>query len=114
MANPPSLERLRVGFRIFNRFMVALWRLGLGGWVNAWPSVGGRVMVLVNTGRKSGLPRRTPLNYAVIDGEVHCIAGFGRVSDWHKNLLAHPEVELWLPDGWWSGRASRHTADPGQ
>ena len=99
-------ERLLRFFRYLNRFMVALFRLGLGRSVNAWPSVGGRIMVLTHVGRKTGIRRRTPLNYAVIDGEVYCTAGFGSGSDWYRNVLANPEVEIWLPDGWWAGRAS--------
>ena len=107
MADPdPRLENaLRQGFRRFNRFMLLLWRLGLGGWVNAWPSVGGRIMVLMQRGRKTGLLRRTPVNYAIIDGDVYCTAGFGGGSDWYRNLMADPQVEVWLPDGWWAGEA---------
>ena len=63
-------------------------------------------MVLVNTGRKTGLERRTPLNYATVAGDIYCIAGFGRTSDWHRNVLQNPQVEVWLPDGWWSGVAT--------
>ena len=71
-------ERLRQGFKSFNPFMLLLWRLGLGRWVNLWPKVGGRIMVLTHTGRKTGLRRRTPVNYAEIDGELYCTAGFGQ------------------------------------
>lgn len=98
-------EWLRQGFKQFNRFMLLMWRLGLGRGVNGWPSVGGRIMVLVHTGRKSGLRRRTPVNYAMIDGDIYCTAGFGRLSDWYRNIQKQPEVELWLPDGWWTAVA---------
>ena len=90
-------QRLLGFFRTLNRFMLALWRLGLGGSVNAWPSVGGRIMVLTQVGRKTGFRRRTPLNYVVLDGDVYCTAGFGSGSDWYRNILANPEVEIWLP-----------------
>jgi len=86
--------------------MVVVWRLGLGNWVNVWPAVLGRIMVLVQFGRKTAVKRRTPLNYAIIDGDVYCTAGFGKISDWHKNILENPEVEVWLPDGWWAGIAT--------
>jgi hypothetical protein len=43
VASDSSTRRLRIAFGYLNRFMIALWRLGLGGWVNAWPAVGGRV-----------------------------------------------------------------------
>jgi deazaflavin-dependent oxidoreductase (nitroreductase family) len=98
-------EKIQQGLKYFNRFMLAMWRLGLGRWVNAWPSVGGRVMVITHTGRKSGARRHTPVNYAIIDGDIYCTAGFGSTSDWYRNLIAHPDVEVWLPDGWWAGVA---------
>lgn len=96
-------EILRQTFRHFNRLMVDLWRLGLGSWVNLWPSVGGQIMVIVHTGRKSGLKRYAPVNYAVVDGELYCTAGFGSGSDWYRNVMANPQVEVWLPNGWWTG-----------
>ena len=86
--------------------MVLMFRLGLANWVNFWPAFGGRIMVLINIGRNSGKRRRTPLNYATTEGDIYCIAGFGRISDWHKNILDNPQVEVWLPDGWWSGVAT--------
>ena len=95
----------RQGFRQFNRFMLLVWRLGLGKWVNAWPDVGGRIMVITHTGRKTGKRRRTPVNYAIVDGELICTAALGRKADWYRNIVANPEVEVWLPDGWWAGTA---------
>jgi deazaflavin-dependent oxidoreductase (nitroreductase family) len=91
--------------------MLLLWRLSLGGWLNSWPAVGGRIMVLTTIGRTSGRLRRTPLNYAIVDDEVYCTAGFGSISDWYRNIRANPEVEVWLPDGWWVGLAQEVT-DP--
>lgn len=105
MSNRIATRRLRTAFGYLNRFMIALWRLGLGRWVNAWPAVGGRIMVLVNIGRRSGVQRRTPLNYASIDGDIYCISGFGRISDWYKNVIENPQIEVWLPEGWWAGVA---------
>jgi deazaflavin-dependent oxidoreductase (nitroreductase family) len=106
----PAIEaRLRIGFKYFNRWMLLLWRLGLGQWLNSWPSVGGRIMVLTTIGRTSGRARRTPLNYAIVDGAIYCLAGFGGISDWYRNLLADPHVEVWLPEGWWRGVAEEVT-----
>ena len=106
MASEPSVQRLRTAFHYFNHFMLGLWRLELGGWVNVWPGVVGRIMVLVHVGRRTGLRRRTPLNYATKGDRVFCIAGFGAISDWYRNVQQSPEVEVWLPDGWWAGVAS--------
>lgn len=101
----------RERFKTFNRFMVLMWRLGLGNWVNSMPMVGGRIMVLVHRGRKTGARRYTPVNYATIDGDIYCTAGFGAVADWYKNILADPDVEVWLPDGWYAGSAAVITED---
>jgi deazaflavin-dependent oxidoreductase (nitroreductase family) len=98
-------DGMRRAFRLLNRAMVPLWQLGLGGVLNSWPSVGGQLMVLVHRGRRSGIEYRTPLNYAIVDGHVYCLAGFGGASDWYRNALAAGEVEVWLPDGWWQAEA---------
>ncbi len=104
-----SMESLRQFFKSFNQFMLFMWRLGLGQWVNVWPAGIGRIMVITHTGRKTGLRRQTPVNYTLEDGEIYCVAGFGQTSDWYRNLQAHPNVEVWLPDGWWSAIAETLT-----
>lgn len=104
--DPHTATVLRHWFGRLNRWlMLPMWRLGLGWMLNAWPSVGGRLMVLITTGHRSGLPRLAPLNYSRADGYVYCLAGFGRVAHWYRNLTAQPAVEVWLPDGHWSGVA---------
>ena len=106
-------ENLRQSFKQFNKFMLAMWRLGLGSFINIWPDGIGRIMVLTHTGRKTRLRRRTPLNYAVVNGEVYCTAGFGSKSDWYQNILVYPHVEIWLPDSWWAGTAVDETDEEG-
>lgn len=97
-------QNARQGFKVFNRFMLFMWQLGLGKMINIWPPVVGQIMVLTHTGRKSGLARRTPVNYAVVDGEIYATAGFGEVSDWYRNIHANPCVQIWLPDSWYDAR----------
>jgi deazaflavin-dependent oxidoreductase (nitroreductase family) len=96
--------RLRRLFRVLNRLMVILFRLGLGAWGNA-SKYGGYIMVIKNTGRKSGLSRLTPVNYAIVNDDVYCTAGFGEASDWYRNIMTNPQVEIWLPNGRWAGVA---------
>jgi len=100
-----NINDLRRFFKSLNVFMIWLWRLGFRRWVNFWPSVSGRIMVIIHTGRKSGLQRRTPVNYAIMEGEIYCTAAIGTISDWHRNIQANPQVEVWLPDSWWAGIA---------
>lgn len=99
-----SEAKLRRIFKSFNRFMILLWRLGLGSWGNG-TRYGGYVMVIKHIGRVTGLTRYTPVNYAVVNGNVYCTAGFGRVSDWYRNIMANPQVEIWLPHERWAGEA---------
>lgn len=108
----PSERRLRRFFQTFNRCMLALWRIGDGRLLNAWPAVGGRIMVLGHTGRRSGRRLHSPLNYAEHDGSVYCTAGFGSRADWYRNLLADPHVEVWLPGRRWRGIARDAGRDP--
>ena len=107
--DPRLEEQLRQGFKYFNRFMLLMWRLGLGPILNMGPSLAGRYMVITHMGRKSGVKRRTPVNYALVDDEIYCTAGFGSASDWYRNIIANPQVEVWLPTGWWAGIAEEVT-----
>lgn len=112
MLNSQLEASLRQGFKRFNPFMVALFRLGLGPFVNAWPEIGGRILVLAHRGRRTGRRRLTPVNYAVVHGDVYITAGFGSVADWYRNLQNDPQVEIWLPDGWWAGVAEDVSDSP--
>lgn len=94
----------RQAFKRLNPLMLWMWRLGLQQMGMRNP-VTGYIMVITHTGRKSGLRRRTPVNYAEIGGALYCVAGFGAVADWYRNLVANPRVEVWLPDSWWDGFA---------
>jgi deazaflavin-dependent oxidoreductase (nitroreductase family) len=92
---PPIMRRI---FWYMNKyFMVPLFRLGLG------PVFGnpfsGYIMVMKTIGRKSGKTYFTPVNYAIHKGFVYCISGGRRTSDWFRNLLATPEIEIILPGG---------------
>lgn len=93
-----QMDSLRKGFRVMNRFMVFLWKLGMGRMINFWPAVIGRIMVIKHRGRKSGKEYLTPVNFAPVNGEIYCTAGFGSGSDWYRNMQTNPNVELWLPD----------------
>jgi len=109
MVDPQLEAKLRQGLKYLSRFHLWMWRLGLGPWLNFWPSGLGRYLVITHIGRKSGLKRRTSVNYALVDDEVYCVAAFGGVADWYRNIIANPQVEIWLPDGWWAGIAEEVT-----
>lgn len=103
---------LRNLFKYLNKFMVLLWKLGLGKFLNIWPKVFGRFLVVTHYGRKSGNKYLTPVNYSTINGEIYCTSGFGVQSDWYKNLMHNPEMEVWLPEGWWQAQAEEVSNHP--
>ena len=105
-SGPVRDDTLR-GFRWANRrvMLPVLTHPVLGAWAGS--PVAGWFLVLTTTGRRSGLPRRTPLNYAILDGRVYLLSGFGRRADWYRNLIANPRVTLALP-----GRVVEGTAEP--
>ena len=96
---PAQLKNLRRVFHAMNHFMVFMWKIGMGKLLNSWPAVGGRIMVIRHHGRKSGKEYLTPVNYAIVDNEIYCMAGFGSGTDWYRNILANPDIQLWLPQG---------------
>lgn len=97
-------------FRLLNRyFMVPAFRLGLGPFMGT--PFGGYIMVIKTIGRKSGQTRYTPVNYAILDGNVYCLAGWREISDWFRNLRANPKLELILPSGAIAGVAEE-VVDP--
>ncbi len=75
--------------------MVPSLRLGLGPWIGT--PIGGYILLLRVRGRKSGLWREAPLSYLVADGAVWIMAGFGARTEWYRNLVVDPGVEVWLP-----------------
>lgn len=62
--------------------------IGLG------PFYGRFVLLLTTTGRRSGLPRVTPLQYEEIDGEMYVGSARGEQADWFRNIQANPEVQV--------------------
>ncbi len=101
MQNKISDRQLQNMFKQLNKFMLFMWRLGLSWMLNVWPACSGQILVLTHTGRHSGIKRKTPVNFGTVDGELYCLAGFGRISDWYRNMMVNPNVEVWLPDGSW-------------
>lgn len=94
----------RIFWWVNKLFMVPAFRMGLGPLI--CNPVSGYIMVIKNIGRKSGKQYFTPTNYAIQDGFIYCMAGFGRKSDWYLNLAARPHAELLLP-----GRSIRVTME---
>jgi len=54
----------------------------------------GLVLLLTTTGRKSGLPRQTRLQYEKEEGVIYAAAARGQQADWFRNIVANPHVEV--------------------
>ena len=50
------------------------------------------VLLLTTTGRKSGLPRITPLQYEEVNGRYIVGSARGASADWFRNIQANPHV----------------------
>ncbi len=62
--------------------------IGLG------PICGRLVLLLTTTGRKSGLPRVTPLQYEEINNSIYIGSARGTKADWYRNIVANPKVKI--------------------
>ncbi len=77
---------------IFKRLFkvpIFFYRIGL-------PLFGDFILLLTATGRKSGKPRQTPLEYRREEGSGSFVitAGWGGKTDWVRNITANPRVHV--------------------
>jgi deazaflavin-dependent oxidoreductase (nitroreductase family) len=91
--------------RVMFKVPLLLWRMGLG------PIIGHIMLVITHTGRKSGLPHHTMVEYHMFDGVKYAPCAFGPRSDWYKNITADPKVTIQTAHGTESATAVRVTDD---
>ena len=76
----------KIFWRAIKKPPVLFYAIGLG-------SIIGRLVLLLTTiGRKSGLPRVTPLQYEEIEGNIYIASARGIQADWFRNILVNPRV----------------------
>jgi deazaflavin-dependent oxidoreductase (nitroreductase family) len=77
-------------FRRLFRGPIWLYRMGLGA------LLGGQVLLLTTTGRKSGLPRTTALGFVrhADEDAYYVTAGWDGRTDWYRNVRANPRVSV--------------------
>ena len=79
--------------RLFLRFPILLYRLGLG-WL-----FGDRLVLLTHIGRNSGRKRQVVIETVPMDratNTLYILSGWGEQSDWVLNILNTPEVVIQL------------------
>ena len=75
------------------RLPLLLWRMGLG-------RLAGRLfLVLGTTGRKSGQPRYTALEYHAWRGRKYVFSAWGDRAQWYKNIEADPHATIQTWEG---------------
>lgn len=81
--------------KAFNSEMVEAMRVGRG---RADGELGGlQLLILISTGRKSGLPRENPVSYFMFEGRAFMLASMGGADinpQWFHNVAANPNVEI--------------------
>jgi len=82
-----KLEKLIYQLPIF------AWRFGLG------PILGKYILIFTQIGRKTGMPRRTAVEYHSINGMKYIPCAFGIKAQWYRNLLSNPRVTIQSSDG---------------
>jgi deazaflavin-dependent oxidoreductase (nitroreductase family) len=73
--------------RLLVRLPIWMYRTGLGELLNA-----ANIMILTTRGRKSGLPRYTPIEYRRHGSKIYVISGWDERPNWYQNIAASPEV----------------------
>ena len=102
----------QTAFRHANRWLVVpLHRAGLAAWLGG--PLGGWQCLLTTIGRTSGLRRDTPLGYIIMDGAAWVMAGYGPRTQWYRNILAEPRVDLHLPGRAPFAALAEEVRDPG-
>jgi deazaflavin-dependent oxidoreductase (nitroreductase family) len=61
--------------------------------------------LLETTGRRTGLPRHTPVGNGLAGDTFWLIAAHGRQADFVRNIVAEPRVRVLVNRGWRSGVA---------
>ena len=77
--------------RLLWRAPIWFYRFNLG-WL-----LTGRMMLINHIGRKSGKPRQNVVEVARYDKATHTryvCSGFGKNSQWYRNLEAHPDITI--------------------
>ncbi len=89
-----------------------LLRLGLRGgnrvlrWALEHEVAPAAFALLETTGRRTGLPRRTPVGNGLAGDTFWLVAAHGAQADFVRNLHAHPAVRVKVGTVWRSGTAT--------
>ncbi|NML51115.1 nitroreductase family deazaflavin-dependent oxidoreductase [Streptomyces sp. R302] len=111
MPTSPQRPRPPVGWRrLLLRSPIRLFRAGLG------PLFGGRLLLLIHTGRQSGRSREVVLEVVARDrhqGTWTVASGFGPEAQWYRNLRHTPQATIQFGRGYYVVTAQFPTPEEG-
>ncbi len=96
----------RFMWRLFNFGPRVAYAVGLGA------IVGKFVLLLTTYGRRTGLPRVTPLVYERLGDTIRVASARGPSADWLRNIRVNPRVIV-RAGGWRFDGLAEVTTDPG-
>jgi deazaflavin-dependent oxidoreductase (nitroreductase family) len=106
MTTPETQERRRRAANWFHRHLA-------NPVMRRWPGLVPGTAVLETTGRRTGLPRQTPVGGRVIGGSFWLVSDHGRRSAYVRNVVAEPRVRVCIRGRWHHGTAHlREDDDP--
>ena len=79
--------------KVLYKFPIIAWRLGLG------PILGRYIMIITHIGRKTGISRRTAVEFHIMNGIKYIPCAFGVKSQWYRNIMANPRVTIQTSEG---------------
>jgi len=94
-----------ISLKYFNHTIVILWKLGLGKLFNYFPIIFGRSLVIGFNSRSANGSSQISVNYFSQGDIIYCTDIWSGQTDWLLNIIANPQIEIWLPDGWFIGKA---------
>ena len=68
---------------------------------------------LTTTGRRSGHPHTIEIWFALKGNTLYMLSGGRDKSDWVRNILQHPDIQVRIADSTFNGRARIVPADTG-
>ena len=90
--------------RLIQRTPLVFYKLGIAS------VFGDRIIKLTHTGRKSGKRRETVVEVVKRDEVTvtfYIVAGWGEKSDWFRNIMENPAVEVQFKQSKFNGAARR-------
>lgn len=96
---------LPIMYRYTNSTVVTLWKMGLGKFFNLFPAAFGKTMVIDFSRHDAKSSAQMPLVYHAQGDVLYCTTFWDAQPDWYLNVIAKPQVEVWLADGWYTAKA---------